>query len=277
MKIVVGLGNPGQRYAETRHNIGWMVLDRLADRAGISGRARARDAAATTAARYDGMELFLVKPTTFMNESGVAVRKVLAREHAPLEDMLVVMDDFALPFGRLRMREGGSAGSHNGLRSIIGELGTDSFARLRVGIGEPLRDRARDHVLSRFSPSEREALDELLEAAADAVEDWARSDVSTAANRWNPWLPSWFKEAEGEEAPAPGGPEAASAGRSRSDRSEAPATPAEVPRAGRQAARSEAPATPAEVPRADAGDIRRTSTGWRKLLRLPDDGGEGRR
>jgi PTH1 family peptidyl-tRNA hydrolase len=277
MKIVVGLGNPGQRYAETRHNIGWMVLDRLADRAGVSGRARARDAAATAAARYDGLELLLVKPTTFMNESGIAVRKVLARERAPLDEMLVVIDDFALPFGRLRMREGGSAGSHNGLRSIIGELGTESLARLRVGIGEPLRDRARDHVLSRFSPGEREALDELLEAAADAVEDWARSDVSTAANRWNPWLPTWLKEAEGEEAPAPGGPEAASAGRSRSDRSEAPATPAEVPRAGRPAARSGAPVDQTGGPRAGEPGIRRTSTGWRKLLGLADDAGERRR
>jgi PTH1 family peptidyl-tRNA hydrolase len=287
MKIVVGLGNPGQRYAETRHNIGWMVLDRLADRAGISGRARARDAAATAAARYDGLELLLVKPTTFMNESGVAVRKALARERAPLEEMLVVIDDFALPFGRLRMREGGSAGSHNGLRSIIGELGTDSFARLRVGIGEPLRDRARDHVLSRFSPSERESLDELLEAAAEAVEDWARSDVSTAANRWNPWLPTWLKEAEADEEgpPALGGPAALaedgaalggdSARRSRSKpqaSSGAPAEGAAVP-----PGENEAPARPAEVPRADEGGIRRTSTGWRKLLRLPDDGGEGRR
>lgn len=258
MKIVVGLGNPGQRYAETRHNIGWMVLDRLADRAGVSGHARARDAAATATARYDGLELLLVKPTTFMNESGVAVRKVLARERAPLEEMLVVIDDFALPFGRLRMREGGSAGSHNGLRSIIGELGTDSFARLRVGIGEPLRDRARDHVLSRFSPGEREALDELLEAATDAVEDWARSDVSTAANRWNPWLPTWLLKEKEEGALAPGAESAAAASARR-----------------RWSDTSAAPAERAETQPAD--DIRRSSTGWRKLLRLPDDGGEGRR
>jgi PTH1 family peptidyl-tRNA hydrolase len=272
LKIVVGLGNPGQRYAETRHNIGWMVLDRLADRAGVSGRARARDAAATATARYDGLELLLVKPTTFMNESGIAVRKVLARERTPLEEMLVVIDDFALPFGRLRMREGGSAGSHNGLRSIIGELGTDSFARLRVGIGEPLRDRARDHVLSRFSPSEREALDELLEAAADAVEDWARADVSTAANRWNPWLPSWLLQAGGGGAL---GGDSAIRSRSKPEASsEAPAEGAVVPSSDTGGPPAEGAAGP---PGAREEGIRRTSTGWRKLLRLPDDRGEGRR
>src|SRR5687767_5663461 len=150
MKIVVGLGNPGKQYEHTRHNVGWMVLDRLAERAGWVGHARARDAAATVYGRYNGLDLMLVKPTTYMNLSGVAVRKVLARERAPLGDLLVVVDDFALPLGRLRLREQGSAGGHNGLRSIIGEMGSQSFARLRVGIGEPSRG-ASDHVLSRFT------------------------------------------------------------------------------------------------------------------------------
>jgi peptidyl-tRNA hydrolase, PTH1 family len=232
-KIVVGLGNPGQRYADTRHNIGWMVLDRLADRAGISGRARARDAAATASARYDDLDLLLVKPTTFMNESGIAVRKILARERAPLEEMLVVIDDFALPFGRLRFRERGSAGSHNGLRSIIDELSTEDFARLRVGIGEPGEGQARDHVLSRFSPEERKRLDILLEAAADGVEEWGRSGTPRAADRWNPWTPPWTDDAQ--------------------------ADPAE----------QEPPAIPEPDLRRPGDDpaIRRTSTGWRRLLR----------
>jgi PTH1 family peptidyl-tRNA hydrolase len=132
VKIVVGLGNPGKQYEGTRHNVGWMVLDRLAERAGSSGRPKPRDAAAVLHVRRDGRELALVKPSTFMNGSGLAVRKVLARERAPLEDLLVVVDDFALPLGRLRLRGAGSAGGHNGLRSIIGELGTQDFARLRV-------------------------------------------------------------------------------------------------------------------------------------------------
>jgi PTH1 family peptidyl-tRNA hydrolase len=184
VKIVVGLGNPGDTYAETRHNIGWMVLDRLADRAGWAGRGRTRDASAVVGGRFRGLDLVLVKPLTFMNDSGLAVRKVLAREHAPLNELLVVADDFALPFGKLRFREGGSAGGHNGLRSIIEELGTEKFSRLRIGIGEPDRG-AVDHVLSRFQPGERQRLGELLDAAADAVETWARDGTSRAANQHN--------------------------------------------------------------------------------------------
>ena len=119
--------------------------------------------------RFKGLDLTLVKPLTFMNESGLAVRKVLAREHAPLSELLVVADDFALPFGKLRFREGGGPGGHNGLGSIIDELGTEKFSRLRIGIGEPDRN-AVDHVLSTFAPDERQRLDELLDEAADAVE-----------------------------------------------------------------------------------------------------------
>jgi len=184
VKIVVGLGNPGDQYAQTRHNIGWMVLDRLADRAGWAGRGRTRDASSLVMGRFRGLDLALVKPLTYMNESGLAVRKVLAREHAPLVDMLVVADDLALPFGKLRFREGGGPGGHNGLRSIIEELGTERFSRLRIGIGEPDRN-AVDHVLSRFHPAERQRLDELLDAAADAVETWAREGTSKAANHHN--------------------------------------------------------------------------------------------
>jgi PTH1 family peptidyl-tRNA hydrolase len=184
VKLVVGLGNPGSQYARTRHNIGWRVVDRIADRAGWAGRGRQRDASSVVSGRYRGLELTLVKPLTYMNDSGLAVRRVLARERAPLADLLVVADDFALPFGKLRFREGGGAGGHNGLRSIIVELGTEKFSRLRIGIGEP--DRAAvDHVLSTFAPDEIARLDELVDAAADAVEAWARDGTSKAANRFN--------------------------------------------------------------------------------------------
>jgi PTH1 family peptidyl-tRNA hydrolase len=134
--------------------------------------------------RFNGLDLVLVKPLTFMNESGLAVRKVLARERAPLAELLVVADDFALPFGKLRFREGGSAGGHNGLRSIIDELGNEQFSRLRVGIGEPGGD-AIDHVLSQFGRGEKVRLSELLDAAADAVEAWARTGTNKAANHFN--------------------------------------------------------------------------------------------
>ncbi|CAN5684550.1 aminoacyl-tRNA hydrolase [soil metagenome] len=250
MKIVVGLGNPGQQYEKTRHNVGWMVLDRLAERAGWTGHARARDAAATVHGRYNGLDLMLVKPTTYMNLSGVAVRKVLARQRAPLEEMLVVVDDFDLPLGRLRLRERGSAGSHNGLRSIIGELGSEKFARLRVGIGAPARQgnsglarSARDHVLSRFAPLEQALLEQAIAAAADAVEDWAREGVSRAATRWNAWQPS----------PDPTNIE----GRPQHD--PAPADGPPGPAAG-----PDAPGVP------DAQGIVRRRTGWRKLLGWQD-------
>ena len=230
MKVIVGLGNPGERYAGTRHNIGWLVLDRLAVRAGWSGRGRQRDASSVAQGRVRDLDLDLVlaKPLTYMNESGIAVRKLLARERAPLGDMLVVADDFALPFGRLRFREGGGAGGHNGLRSIIAELETDKFSRLRIGIGEPDRN-AVDHVLSRFDPAEQAQLDTLLDAAADAVEAWAREGTSRAANTFNTF----------ELPPLPEG-----------------AVPA--------------PGAPGGVAGADG--IRRTRTGWRRIL----PGGEER-
>jgi len=184
VKLVVGLGNPGSQYAQTRHNIGWQAIDRVAHRAGWAGRGRRRDASSVVMGRYRSLDLTLVKPLTFMNDSGLAVRRVLAREHAPLTDLLVVADDFALPFGKLRFREGGSHGGHNGLRSIIDELGTEKFSRLRVGIGEP-GQAAIDHVLSTFAPDESARLGELLDVIADAIETWAREGTSKASNRFN--------------------------------------------------------------------------------------------
>jgi peptidyl-tRNA hydrolase, PTH1 family len=234
VKIVVGLGNPGKQYEETRHNVGWMVLDRLAERAGWTGHAKARDAAATVYGRYKGLDLMLVKPTTYMNLSGIAVRKVLARQRAPLEDVLIVYDDFDLPFGKLRMREHGSAGTHNGMRSIIGELGSQEFARLRVGIGQPRREgAAKDHVLSRFTPAEKKLLDVVIDAAADAVEDWAQLGAKHAANKWNAWV-----------AEVPAG--------SSGDSGVQPIT---------KATDQERTTDPHD------GSIVRTRTGWRKLLR----------
>ncbi|HUQ43004.1 MAG TPA: aminoacyl-tRNA hydrolase [Candidatus Limnocylindria bacterium] len=183
-KIVVGLGNPGEQYRQTRHNVGWMVLDRLADRAGWDGRGRSKDASTVVGGRFRGLDLLLAKPQTYMNDSGLAVRKLLARERAPLGELLVVVDDFALPFGKLRFREGGGPGGHNGLRSIIGELGNEAFSRLRVGIGAP-DGRFIDHVLTKFEIDERQRLEELLDAAADAVEAWAREGTNKAATRFN--------------------------------------------------------------------------------------------
>ncbi|HEX5823074.1 MAG TPA: aminoacyl-tRNA hydrolase, partial [Candidatus Limnocylindrales bacterium] len=230
VKIVVGLGNPGGPYEKTRHNIGWMVLDRIADRAGWTGKGRTRDAASIAMGRYKGLDLMIVKPLTFMNESGLAVKKVLNREHAPFSDLLVVADDFALPFGKLRFREGGGPGGHNGLGSIVDELATEKFSRLRVGIGAPDRGFA-DHVLAPFQPDERERLDALLDAAADAVEEWARHGTSKAANRFNMFE---LRPADDSRLAAPGA---------------------------------------VDGPPDETG-IRRTKTGWRRVLRR--DGGDDR-
>jgi PTH1 family peptidyl-tRNA hydrolase len=243
VKVVIGLGNPGSQYARTRHNVGWLVLDRLADRAGLSGRQKARDAAVTVRGRHKGMDLVLVKPTTYMNLSGVAVRKILARERVPLEDMLVVVDDFDLPFGKLRMRAEGSAGTHNGLRSIVTEMETQKWARLRVGIGvgtDGHGGSARDHVLTSFSPLEERQLPEVLDAAADAVETWMTDGPARAAERFNAWKPA---------APEP-----------------AP---------GMVAAESPTPAsTPTPDPTApDANGIVRGTTGWRRILGRGSGGG----
>lgn len=255
MKLVVGLGNPGRQYEQTRHNVGWMVLDRIADRAGWSGRGKERDAAVVTRGRFKDLELVLAKPTTFMNLSGLAVRKALVREHVPLADLLIVYDDFDLPFGKLRMREAGSAGTHNGLRSIVAEMETQKFARLRVGIGEPSRDRdAKDHVLSQFEASERKDLDAILEAAADAVEDWARVGPIRAANRWNAWLLPVAVDAASAATGA--GALGGATGNGQESRGDAGGTE---------------PGGPG-VPGPDG--IVRTKTGWRKLL--PDRGRDER-
>jgi PTH1 family peptidyl-tRNA hydrolase len=160
VKIVIGLGNPGKQYESTRHNVGWMVLDKLADRAGWTGHAKARDAAATVYGRYQDMDLLLAKPTTYMNLSGVAVRKLVGQ--APRAAV------GSLDSGR-RLRPAAGQAAHarrrqrrrpQRLKSIIAELGTQDFARLRVGIGEPQRS-AVDHVLNKFTTAERKTVDEV--------------------------------------------------------------------------------------------------------------------
>lgn len=243
-KVVVGLGNPGSKYQNTRHNIGWMVLDRLADRHGAAGRGKTRDASATARGRIGDDELILVKPLTYMNRSGEAMRKVMARERSPLADVLVVVDDMDLPFGRLRMKARGSAGGHNGLRSIIGELGTESFARLRVGIGKP-SGGAVSHVLGDFEHAEQRHLDLILDAAADAVELWVKAGPDVVANRWNGWKPDLGEDAA-PARPAPAEPPGST--------TEPPESAAEPTRRAQAA------------PEPDADGVVRTKTGWRRLL-----------
>ena len=189
MKVVTGLGNPGERHRLTRHNVGFRVVDLLADRWGLTGQGRVRDGAARLEVQLSDPEerVLLVKPMKYMNLSGGPVRAALRHTGAdPAEDLLVVTDDVDLPLGRLRLRREGSAGGHNGLRDIIASLGANEFNRLRVGIGRPGSSRVTvDHVLATFKPAERELANESIATAADAVEVWLRDGMEAAMNEFN--------------------------------------------------------------------------------------------
>lgn len=185
-RIIVGLGNPGRQYANTRHNAGWMVIDEIAKRAGASG-ARNRLQAEIIEARYKGYRLVLAKPQTYMNDSGRSVRELLNWYKVSSDDLLVVMDELDIPFGRLRLRPDGSAGGHNGLKSVIREIGTDQFPRLRIGIGRPEQagKQAIGHVLSTFAPDEQAQLGNVITAAADTVDGWLDDGLLATMNAIN--------------------------------------------------------------------------------------------
>src|SRR5262245_32370792 len=181
MKIVVGLGNPGRQYAGTRHNVGFDVIDCLAAGPGVTV-FKERFGALAAEAMADG--LLLLKPLSFMNLSGRSVRQVVDFYKLPLEDLLVVCDDFALPLGKLRMRTRGSHGGHNGLRNIQEHLGTTVYPRLRIGVGGPDAD-AIDHVLGKFKPGERGAMADAIGRAVQAILTWAREGAGASMNRFN--------------------------------------------------------------------------------------------
>ncbi len=170
MKLVVGLGNPGRRYLRTRHNLGFLLLDRIAESRGIRiGDERCESLVGR--GEWERESLVLAKPQTYMNNSGLAAAALLRRFRVRGADLVVVYDDLDLPFGRLRIRSGGSAGGHRGLGSILQHVADRDFVRLRIGIGRPPAGMdAVDHVLSRFSPEEQDSLDGVLAKAAEAVE-----------------------------------------------------------------------------------------------------------
>lgn len=184
MKLIVGLGNPGRRYQGTRHNIGARVIDTLARRHHVALREEGwADVGALT---LDGARMLLARPQTYVNVSGTAVADLRRRHRLPLENLLVAFDDLDLPVGQIRLRAQGGHGGHNGMRSIIEALGSEEFARLRVGIGRPPEgvDPA-DYVLSRFSKEEQAQLDEAVERAADAVEAFVRRGIEAAMSAFN--------------------------------------------------------------------------------------------
>ena len=188
MKLIVGLGNPGREYRETRHNVGFMVVDEIARRHGlVLAMAPSQVPDAVIAKRHGAEPLLVAKPLTFMNRSGDAVAALSRYYDIAAADLLVVVDEVALPFGRLRARPRGSAGGHNGLRSVVDRLGTTEFPRLRLGVGrgDTRRDLA-DHVLSTFEADERPVLEEFITRAADAAEMFAAANIESVMNAYNP-------------------------------------------------------------------------------------------
>jgi len=182
--IVAGLGNPGPRYAGTRHNVGFRVIDELSGRYGIRVD-RSRFRALTGTGVINGARVLLVKPQTFMNLSGQSVKAASSFYKIPPDRIIVVFDDVSLPVGKLRVRKKGSDGGHNGIKSIIAECGTDEFPRLKVGVGSPgFRDMV-DWVLSPFEGAERERMSRVFPAAADAVERMLSGNYDAAANEFN--------------------------------------------------------------------------------------------
>ncbi len=186
MKLIVGLGNPGIEYQFTLHNLGFLAIDRMAEQCGAH-IANRRGRALTGKAEIAGTPVLLAKPETYMNLSGLSVRALVEENEAdPAQDLIVLYDDLDLPFGALRVRKQGGAGGHHGMESIIGALGTEQFARIRMGIspGHPVRDGAQ-YVLSAIKKAQYEAVDQVLDLAAEAAKAIVAEGIDAAMNRFN--------------------------------------------------------------------------------------------
>jgi PTH1 family peptidyl-tRNA hydrolase len=185
-RLIVGLGNPGEGYARTRHNAGWMVVDAFAKKFRIDIGKHEKESM-TGEGRVGGGSVKVAKPLTYMNLSGDAVRLLVNAYLDSADDLMVVFDEIDLPLGKLRIKPSGSAGTHNGMRSIVEALGTERFARLRVGVrGETQPDyRLRDYVLDEFTPEEAPVVEKTIERAVDALVLFARGDLKRAMNEFN--------------------------------------------------------------------------------------------
>jgi peptidyl-tRNA hydrolase, PTH1 family len=185
--LIVGLGNPGSEYARTRHNAGFLVVDRLARRWQASWSEGKKFSARLARTDRDGRKLLLCQPLTYMNASGEAVRALVDYYQIPFDQLLVVMDDADLPLGEIRLRPGGSTGGHHGLESIEQHLSTRAYPRLRIGIGRTQTGKREitDHVLSQFHRDEVALAEKALDRAADQVECWLREGIANAMSRFN--------------------------------------------------------------------------------------------
>ena len=187
LALILGLGNPGREYARTRHNAGFMVLERLAESWRAPLATKKKFHARVALVERDGFKALLAEPETFMNASGEAAQALANFYQVAPEGMLVIVDDADLPLGEIRLRPRGSSGGHHGLESIEQHLGTREFPRLRIGIGrqETGEREITDYVLSKFRPAESELLEKALTRAADQVECWFRDGIQPAMNRFN--------------------------------------------------------------------------------------------
>jgi PTH1 family peptidyl-tRNA hydrolase len=185
---IVGLGNPGSRYDLTRHNVGFMCVDQFSQTHGLLWKDDPKRECILASGVVLRQKIFVVKPQTYMNLSGRTVKKLSDYYDIPLENILVILDDLALPFGKIRFRKSGSAGSHNGLISIIGDMQSDSFPRLRIGIGDPPPEwQGKDYVLGKFSKDELEKMPKIIGACTQGLETFLTQGVETAMNQCNAW------------------------------------------------------------------------------------------
>jgi peptidyl-tRNA hydrolase, PTH1 family len=185
MKLIVGLGNPGSQYEKTRHNIGFVIVDALAERLGISlNQSKFKGVYGTY--HYKGEKIVLLKPLTYMNLSGESIVPLMDYFDIDEEDLLVIYDDLDLPVGKIRLRQKGSAGGHNGIKSTIAHLGTQNFNRIRVGIDRPTNGMSvPDYVLGRFSKDEQADLDKVIIDSVDACETWFEKPFIEVMNKFN--------------------------------------------------------------------------------------------
>lgn len=188
MKVIVGLGNPGAQYANTPHSVGFEVVDAIAAELGLEWETKKAFSCLMAKGVFAGMPVLLVKPQTYMNLSGDSVAPVVKYHNATPADLIVVQDDIDIPLGRLRIRKNGSCGGHNGIRNIIERLGSQSFIRLKVGVGKD-KSNVIGHVLGKFDPASRTTVDKVVSASVQAVASILRDGAVKAMNVFNGWTP----------------------------------------------------------------------------------------
>lgn len=188
MKVIVGLGNPGAQYANTPHSVGFEVVDAIAAELGLEWETKKAFSCLMAKGVFAGVPVLLVKPQTYMNLSGDSVAPVVKYHNATPADLVVVQDDIDIPLGRLRIRKNGSCGGHNGIRNIIERLGSQSFIRLKVGVGKD-KSNVIGHVLGKFDPASRTTVDKVVSASVQAVASILRDGADKAMNVFNGWTP----------------------------------------------------------------------------------------